>query len=118
MSTPAHLNVMQKIEAGVVTVAKDIAHGVEYPVEFLVKAERVIASAIQDQPEIKSAVVNRSNQAQGRIADSIGVAAGKGIELAADAKALADAEAFFGYFKSTFIPLVEQIYSEVSADLK
>src|SRR4030088_2121832 len=106
-TTPAHLNVFQKIEAGVVTVAKDIAHGVVYPVEFLVKAEKVIASAIQDQPEIKAVVLNMIKQAQGVIADSISVAAGKGIDLAADAKALADAEAFFGYFKSTFIPLVE-----------
>jgi hypothetical protein len=109
---------MQKIEAGVVTVAKDIAYGVEYPVEFLTKAEKIIASAIKDQPEIKTAVLNLVKQAQTVIADSVSVAAGKGIDLVADAKALADAETFFGYFKSTFIPLVEQVYAEVAADLK
>jgi hypothetical protein len=48
----------------------------------------------------------------------LSVAAGKGIDLAADARALADAEAFFGYFKSIFVPLVEKVYSEVAADIK
>jgi hypothetical protein len=31
----------QKIESVAVTAGKDIAHGIEYPVEFLVKAEKV-----------------------------------------------------------------------------
>jgi hypothetical protein len=110
---------MNKLEIVITNVGKDILHGVEYPVEFLVKAEKAIASAIQDQPEIKTAVLSLVKQAQTVLAESVVVVSGKGIGLASEAKALADAEAFFGYFKSIFIPLVEQVfYSEVSADLK
>lgn len=110
-------NVFETVGHDLRIAAVDVAKGVEYPIEFLVKTEAVIASAIKDQPEIKSAVLNMIQQAQVVIADTVGAVADKGIDLTADAKALADAEAFFEYFKNTFIPLVEQIYSEVKADL-
>ncbi len=48
-------------------------------------------------------------QAQTVIADTVGDVAGKGLNLAADAKTLSDAEQFFAYFKDTFIPLVESL---------
>jgi hypothetical protein len=111
-------NPIQAIGHGLKVAGEDVVKAVEYPVEFLVKAEKVIASAIQDQPEIKTAVLSLIKQAQTVIADTVGATAEKGIDLAADAKALADAEAFFGYFKSTFIPLVEEVYTEVAADIK
>jgi hypothetical protein len=36
--------------------------------------------------------------------------------LRADEKTLNDAEAFFNWFKSTFIPTVEKVYGDVVAD--
>jgi len=54
----------------------------------------------------------------GVIGDTATAAASKGINLAQDAKALSDAEAFFSYFKSTFIPLVESVYREITADVQ
>ncbi|MCU1247073.1 MAG: hypothetical protein JWQ49_102 [Edaphobacter sp.] len=110
-------NPLRTIGHGLKVAAEDVIKAVEYPVEFLVKAEKVIASAIHDQPEIKAAILSLVKQAQTVIADTVGAVAGKGLDLAADAKALADAEAFFEYFKSTFIPLVEKVYTEVAADL-
>lgn len=100
------------------TVGENIVTGVEYPVEFLVKAERVITSAIKDQPQIKTSVIELIKQAQGVIGDVATAGSAKGLDLASDAKTLADAEAFFAYFKNTFVPLVEQGYSEVAADIK
>jgi hypothetical protein len=109
---------IEAIGHGLKVAAEDVARGIEYPVVFLMKAEKVLASAIQDQPEIKTAVLQLVSQAQAVIGDTAGAVAEKGFNLSQDAKALADAEAFFSYFKSTFIPLVEKIYSEVSTDLK
>jgi hypothetical protein len=42
-------------------------------------------------------------------------AAENGISLADDAKTLAAAEAFFEYFRSTFMPIVEKLYGELKA---
>ena len=119
-------NVFQEIghgvKVGAVDVAKGVEKGVEYaivhPVEFCMKAEKIIASAIKDQPEVKAAVLGLVKQATGVIGDVGNDVAEKGINLAADAKTLADAEAFFAYFKGNFIPLVEKLYAEVKADLQ
>lgn len=109
----------------ITTIGHDIKVGVEDAgkaivdaVEFLPKAERVIASAIQNQPAIKSAVLDLVKQATTVIGDVGADVASKGIDLASDARTLADAEAFFQYFRSTFIPLVEQVYGEIAADIK
>jgi hypothetical protein len=98
--------------------AVDTEHAIVKTVEFLPKAEKLIASAIKDQPEVKSAVLDLVTQATAVIGDVTIDVADKGINLAADAKTLADAEAFFTYFKNTFIPLVESIYSEVKTDVQ
>jgi hypothetical protein len=111
-------NPIEAIGHGLKVAAEDVAKAVEYPIEFLVKAEKVLASAIQNQPAIKTAVLNMIKQAETVIADTSTVVADKGFDLTVDAKALADAEAFFGYFKNTFVPLVEKVYSEVTVDLQ
>lgn len=111
-------NPLAAVGHGIKVAAVDVAHGIEYPISFLLKAESVIASAIKDQPEIKSAVISLIAQAEAVIGDVATASAAKGINLASDAKALADAESFFEYFKSTFIPLVESVYAEVAADVK
>jgi len=109
------------IKVGAEDVGKGVEEVVEYaivhPVEFVVKAEKVLTSAIKDQPEVKDAVLGLVKQATGVIGDVATDAADKGINLEADAKTLTDAEAFFTYFKSTFIPLVESLYAEVEADV-
>jgi hypothetical protein len=111
-------NPIESIGHGLKVAAEDVAHAVELPITFLIKAEKVIASAIKDRPAIKEAVLDLVKQAESVVADAGIAAASKGIDLASDAKALADAEAFFEYFKSTFIPLVEQVYKEVAADIQ
>jgi hypothetical protein len=110
------------VKVGAEDVAKGVEKGVEYgivhPIEFLIKAEKVLASAIKDQPEIKDAVLALVKQASGVIGDVSTDVAEKGLNLQDDAKTLADAEAFFTYFKDKFIPLVEMVYAEVKADVQ
>ena len=38
------------------------------------------------------------------------------INLRADEQTLKDAEAFFNWFKSSFIPTMEQVYGDIPAD--
>jgi hypothetical protein len=90
-----------------------VAHVAVEVVEFLPKAEKVIASAIKDQPAVRAAVLTLVEKAGSVIGDVTVATADKGINLAADAKTLADAESFFTWFKTNFIPVIEQLYSEV-----
>jgi len=98
------------------TVIHDVEHALVDVVSFLPHVSAVLASAIKNEPSIKTALIQLIKQASVVIADTGLAAAGKGINLTADAKTLADAELFFSYFKDSFIPLIEQVYSDIHAD--
>ncbi len=102
-------NIIKNIGHGIEVAAIDVAKVAECPVTFLIHAEKVIVSAIKDQPEIKAAVLELIKQAETVIADVAKAGSADGINLEDDAQALTDAEAFFTYFKYTFVPLVEHV---------
>jgi hypothetical protein len=108
------------IQAGVKDVGKVVVKGVDvaivHPIQFTLKAEKVIATAIKDQPVVRDAVVAMVKQATTVIDDFNTDVAGGFINLRADEKTLQDAEAFFNWFKSQFIPQMEQVYGDLEAD--
>lgn len=110
-------NVFEKIGHGIKVGAEDVVHGVEDVVAFLPKAAKVLGTAIKDDPQVKAQVLELVKQAEAVIADTALAASEKGINLTQDAKALGDAEAFFTWFKSSFIPFVERVYGELKADV-
>ncbi len=109
------------IETGAVDVGKGVAKAVNVavvqPIEFGVKAEKVLASAIKDQPIVRDAVVALVKQATTVVQDFKTDVSDDLINLTQDEQTLKDAQAFFNWFKSTFIPTVEQVYGDISADL-
>jgi hypothetical protein len=109
------------IKVGVVDAGKGIAKGVDVaivqPIEFAVKAEKVIATAIKDQPIVRDAVTSLVKQATTVINDFKTDVGGGFIDLKADEQTLKDAEAFFNWFKASFIPAIEQVYGDVSTDV-
>ena len=109
------------IETGAKDVGKAVAKGVDVaivqPIEFAVKAEKVISTAIKDQPVVRDAVMAMVKQASTVIDDFKTDVAEGFINLRADEKTLQDAEAFFNWFKSTFIPQMEKVYGDLSADV-
>ena len=110
------------VKVGAEDVGKGVKAGVEFaiihPIEFCIKAEVVLATAIKDQPELKAAVLSLVSQATNVIGDVSSAVADKGLNLKEDTDTLAAAEAFFLYFKSAFIPLMEKVYGEVKADIQ
>ena len=98
--------------------AVDVEHVAVKVVDFLPHAAEVLATAIKDQPEIKSALLKLVQKASGVLASGTVAASDRGIDLAADAATLAAAEDFFAYFKGTFVPLVESVYTEIAVDLR
>lgn len=111
-------NVFEEVGHGLEVAGEAVVHGVEYPIKFLVAAEKVLADAIKDQPEVKSAVIDLVQKAESVIGDVTVAAAEKGVDLASDAKALADAEVFFTWFKTDFMPLVAKLYGELKDDVQ
>jgi hypothetical protein len=109
------------IKVGVADVGKGVAKGIDVaivqPIQSAVKAEKVIASAIKDQPIVRDAVVTLVNQATTVINDFKANASDGFINLRADEQTLKDAEAFFNWFKSSFIPTMEKVYGDISADV-
>lgn len=108
------------IKTGAVDVGKAVVKGVDVaivqPIEFVVKAEKVIAIAVKDQPIVRDAVTELVKQATTVINDFKTDVSDGLIDLRADEQTLKDAEAFFNWFKSTFIPQMEQVYGDISAD--
>jgi len=97
-------------------VVKGVDVGIVHPIEFALKAEKVIATAIKDQPIVRQAVVALVQQATAVINDFKTDVSDGFINLRADEQTLKDAEAFFNWFKSSFIPTMEQVYGDIAAD--
>ena len=93
-------------------------HAVAKAVDFLPHAAALLAAAIKDLPEVRTAVTELVAKAQVVIADSVTDVAGKGLNLAEDAQTIADAEAFFAYFRDSFMPAIEKIYAEITDDIR
>ena len=109
------------IKTGAEDVGKAVVKGVDVaivqPIEFVVKAEKVISTAIKDQPIVHDAVMAMVKQATAVVDDFKADVSDGFINLSADEKTLKDAEAFFNWFKSTFIPQIEQVYGDVAAEV-
>jgi hypothetical protein len=109
------------IKVGVEDVGKGVAKGIDVaivqPIQSVVKAEKVISTAIKDQPIVRDAVTALVKQANTVIADFKADIGDGFINLKADEQTLKDAEAFFNWFKSSFIPTMEQVYGDISAEI-
>jgi hypothetical protein len=81
------------------------------------KAAAVIATAIADQPELKATLTTLVQKAEAIGADAVSDVAGKGLDLTADAKTVADFEAFLTWIKATLVPQIESIYGQITTDV-
>ena len=111
-------NPIETIGHDLKVAAVDVEHAVVKAVEFLPHAIELLDTAIKDQPAVKSAVQELIKQGTAIAGDVTLAAVAKGIDLAADSKALADAETFVSYFVGTFLPLIETIYTAAKADVQ
>jgi hypothetical protein len=113
---------MNKFEAAVEDagkVALNVVDGkyIDEAITWTEKAASVLATAIKDQPALKTALTTLVTKAEAIGADAVTDAAGKGLDLASDAKTLADVEALFAWIMSTLVPLIESVYAEVETDV-
>lgn len=109
-------NIIKEIGREMGLVGKDVEHAVLDVVEWLPKAEVVVTTAIKDQAEFRAAALDLVKKGATVLGDISTDVADKGINLTADKQTLTDAEAFFEYFKDTFVPLVETIYKQIETN--
>lgn len=111
-------NIITDIGHGIKVAAIDTEHIIVEGVEFLPRAIKVLDTAIADQHQVKAVVIELVKRSMGVIGDFSTAVASKGLNLAQDSAALADAEAYFQWFRDTFCPVIESVYHEVAQDLK
>jgi hypothetical protein len=111
-------NVFTKIGDGIKDVAVDVAHGVEEVFTVAGKVEKVLATALSSEGDLKAGIVQVVALGEKVVADGAVDWSAKGLNLISDAQTVADVQALFSYLQSTFFPLVTKVYGEVVADVK
>ena len=110
-------NILVTVGKNVETVAVKVEEGVVKALSVSEKTLAILTTSLKDEPELKATIVGLITAAEKIIADGSTATAAKGINIAADASTLADAEAFFTYFKSSFIPVVESVFTDLTTSV-
>ena len=107
-------------------IGEDILHGIEWPFKHIAQFIKLIDKAVADEPAAKAAIIGLIQKGESVIKDSTAAgaavavaAASEGTNIPADTAALgdakivlSDAETFWQYFKGTFLPEVEAIFTD------
>jgi hypothetical protein len=92
---------------------------VESPVTLLIKTEKVLATAIKDQPLVKEVVVTLAKDGVAIAANLAAVIASKGISWTADLALVQEVESFFtSDILGKLVPVVEQVYGDIENDIE
>jgi len=78
----------------------------------------VLEKTGEDLPEAKNLIVELVARSEAVDADVFAAVGTNGLNLPADLTAIKDAQAFFVWFKGTFVPGVEKIYADVTEAVK
>ena len=100
-------NVFVKIGGKVLDVLK-------YPFVHAAKTAHILAATGEDLPEVKDLIVGLVEAGEKVGIDAVLAVGEKGLSIPDDLNAIKDAQAFFAYFKSTFLPGVEKIYDDIT----
>jgi hypothetical protein len=110
---------MNAVEKALETAGKDVLKVVESPVTLLIKTEKVLATAIKDQPLVKEVVVTLAKDGVAIAANLAAVIASKGISWTADLALVQEVESFFtSDILGKLVPVVEQVYGDIENDIE
>jgi len=84
-----------------------------YPFTHAAKMAHILSVTGKDVPELKDCIVGLVEEGEKVGADALLAIGQKGVNLPEDLETLKEAQAFFAYFKTTFLPQVEQIYADL-----
>jgi hypothetical protein len=98
-------------------VVKDVVEAPVKLIEWGSKAEKVLATAIAEQPELKTVLTQLVTKAESIGTAALSAGGSSGLNLTADEAVLADATDLFIFVKNTVAPLVESIYGQIKSDV-
>jgi|SRR6185503_20175719 len=105
----------------VITVIKKIGERVisivEAPFKYAAQTEKVLATGIEDAPELKAAIVGLVQRFEELGPEVLEAIAAKGLDIPEDLKCAGDVKVLFEYFTSTFMPVVESTIHDFQGDV-
>jgi hypothetical protein len=117
MTNPIIHGIEDAAEATGHAIHEAVDYAIVNPIEFLAKAEAVIATAITSEPELKTATLGLVKQFDAIGADTIADIASKGLDVNTDLKTFVDVQNLFRFFTASFMPAVEQVYGQIQSDI-
>jgi hypothetical protein len=98
-------------------IGGEVEHAVEAPFKYAEKLTSLLHTALKDEPELKAGILQLVTYAEAIVADGAADIAANGLNIPADLKTFQDIQTLAGYLKSTFFPLVGNVYSEAKQDI-
>lgn len=95
------------------TFGKDALKDIEIPVTSSQKFFLIVSHGSQDAPEVATVVQTVLEKALTLGTDVTAAVAADGLNIAEDAKVLADGKDLFTYVQGTAIPVVEKVWSDL-----
>jgi hypothetical protein len=90
---------------------------IESPVKAVEKIATIFEEVKTDEPELRAALVGLVGKAEAVGGDIAIDTTADGLNVTADIATLQAAGEMISYFRTTVLPLIEQIYGQVKADL-
>lgn len=97
-------------------IGSDVGKVIAYPFVHTEHVIKVLDAIVKDSPQVRDAILGLVQQAATVDADVLQAIASKGMNLPVDLKTLDDAATFFQYFRSQFLPVIEQAYKDLNAN--
>lgn len=89
-----------------------------YPFKHAAQMAHILDVTAKDAPQVKDCIVALVEEGEKVGVDSLLAIGQKGLNLPEDIAVLEEAKNFFAYFKNTFCPQVEKIYSDLTGAKK
>lgn len=99
-------------------VAVAVVRGVEAPFKYADKVEKLLATALKDEPELKTAIVGLVQRVETVVGDASADIATKGLNLPGDIQTIRDVQSLAVYVRDDFAPVVSKVWGDVAVDLK
>ena len=99
------------------TVATDIKHDLEKPLEFCDKAAKVVASIVDSHAEIKQTLTDLVTKSEALGADITLDVSARGTNLLLDVQTGDDLLAYIQWIRSTLVPQIVATYGAIKADV-
>lgn len=99
------------------TVAHDCLKVIEAPFTYAAKAEKVLATALKNEPELKTTIATLIQKCETIASDGVKDVAERGLNIPDDLATLHAIQDLGAYIRATVEPLIVRLYGELKIDV-